>query len=393
MNSTLEGTDVMVREIPFRADGEVRISLASGELFLRGVDEDVVRIRSLDDRPVDQTVEVVIGEAQLDIRAVSETEIRIGPLTIGGHGSAELEVEVPRGSTVLAKTASGDIQASGLTGETRFATASGDVTVDEISGRVRFESMSGDVGIHASDAVDVDGRSVSGEVTLRAPRFRSLRLGSTSGDLAVLGELDPGAHDIQTISGDTVLTTQTGMRLETSTVTGDVRLRLQGISATDDGPHAFRIGDGAATVRWKSMSGDLTVRNEEKQAKHRTDIDVRSDIRMPGTPAVPSAPQPPAPPAVPQPPFAAPPSAPELEVVAEAQAAPNLYRAAGQAPDAPAGDAVTERAEARRLRTERQEAARLELLQAVERGEVSVDDAAIRLAALDDAALSGGGSV
>ena len=393
MNSTLEGTDVMVREIPFRADGEVRISLASGELFLRGVDEDVVRIRSLDDRPVDQTVEVVIGEAQLDIRAVSETEIRIGPLTIGGHGSAELEVEVPRGSTVLAKTASGDIQASGLTGRR----ASRQRRETSRSTRSRAGSASnrcqGDVGIHASDAVDVDGRSVSGEVTLRAPRFRSLRLASTSGDLAVLGELDPGAYDIQTISGDTVLTTQTGMRLETSTVTGDVRLRLQGISATDDGPHAFRIGDGAATVRWKSMSGDLTVRNEEKQAKHRTDIDVRSDIRMPGTPAVPSAPQPPAPPAVPQPPFAAPPSAPELEVVAEAQAAPNLYRAAGQAPDAPAGDAVTERAEARRLRTERQEAARLELLQAVERGEVSVDDAAIRLAALDDAALSGGGSV
>jgi len=29
----------------------------------------------------------------------------------------------------------------------------------------------------------------------------------------------------------------------------------------------------------------------------------------------------------------------------------------------------------------------------VERGELSIDDAAIRLAALDDAALSGGGSV
>ena len=142
--------------------------------MLRGVDEDVFRVRSLDDRPVDQTIEVVIGEAQLDIRAVSETEIRIGPLTIGGHGSAELEVEVPRGRTVLAQTASGDIQASGLTGETRFATASGDITVDEISGRVRFESMSGDVGIHASDAVDVDARTVSGELTLRAPRFRSL---------------------------------------------------------------------------------------------------------------------------------------------------------------------------------------------------------------------------
>jgi putative adhesin len=388
MNSTLEGTDVMVREIPFRPDGEVRISLASGELFLRGVDSDVVRIRSLDDRAVDETVEVVVGEAQLDIRAVSETEIRIGPITIGGQGSADIEVEVPRGATVLAKTASGDIQASGLTGETRFATASGDVKVDDISGRVRFESMSGDVGIHATDALDVDGRSVSGEVTVRAPRFRSLRLGSTSGDLDVVGELDPGGHDIQTISGDTTLTTTTGMRLETSTVTGDIRLRLQGITAAEEGRNAFRIGDGAATVRWKSMSGDLTVRNEERQAKHKTDIDIRSDVRMPPMPSVPTPPAAPQPPVAPQPPAALEPlapAAPELEVVAEAQAAPNLYRAGG--------GAVPERAEARRLRTERQEAARLEILQAVERGELSVDDAAIRLAALDDAALAGGGSV
>jgi len=391
MNSTLEGTDVMVREIPFRSDGEVRISLASGELFLRGVDGDSVRIRSLDDRPIDEMVQLVVGEAQLDIRAVSETEIRIGPITIGGRGSADLEVEVPRGATVLARTASGDIRASGLTGETRFATASGDVTADDISGRVRFESMSGDVGIDATDALDVDGRSVSGEVTVRASRIRSLRLGSTSGDLDVVGELDPGAHDIQTISGDTTLTTRTGMRLETSTVTGDIRLRLQGITAAEEGRNAFRIGDGAATVRWKSMSGDLTIRNEERQAKHKTDIEVRSDVRMPAMPVVPAPPRPPVPPVAPEPPA---PPAQELEVVAEAQAAPNLYRVAVDGPsDVPVGDAVTERAEARRVRTERQEAARLEILQAVERGEVSVDDAAIRLAALDDAALSGGGAV
>jgi len=228
------------------------------------------------------------------------------------------------------------------------------------------------------------GRSVA-----QPPRFRSLRLGSTSGDLDIGGELDPRAHDIQTISGDTTITTTTGMRLETSTVTGDIRLRLQGITAAEDGRDAFRIGDGAATVRWKSMSGDLTVRNEEKQAKHKTDIDIRADAPMPATP-VPTPPRPPQPPVAPQPPAA---PAPELEVVAEAQAAPNLYRVAGGPSDAPAGDAVTQRAEARRLRTERQEAARLEILQAVERGELSIDDAAIRLAALDDAALSGGGSV
>jgi hypothetical protein len=55
--------------------------------------------------------------------------------------------------------------------------------------------------------------------------------------------------------------------------------------------------------------------------------------------------------------------------------------------------AIEERAAARRSRTERQEAARLEVLHAVERGELSIDEAAARLAALDDVTLTGGGAV
>jgi hypothetical protein len=56
-------------------------------------------------------------------------------------------------------------------------------------------------------------------------------------------------------------------------------------------------------------------------------------------------------------------------------------------------EAIEQRAAARRSRTERREAARLEVLHAVERGELSIDEAAVRLAALDDVMLSGGGAV
>jgi hypothetical protein len=60
--------------------------------------------------------------------------------------------------------------------------------------------------------------------------------------------------------------------------------------------------------------------------------------------------------------------------------------------DVPA-DPIEQRAAIRRSRTERQEAARLEVLHAVERGELSINDAASRLAALDDVTLSNGGAV
>jgi hypothetical protein len=408
MKLTADRTDAMVREIPFTADGEIRVILSAGELRLVATDEPTVRIRSRDDRPVDDVVRISRSDDGLDIRANDEPSLqigplrigadpsdgpepplRIGPLVIGGRGSAELEIHAPRSSRLVVRTASADVTAEGFTGDSRWASASGDLRLRLDGGALRFETMSGDVTVDAAHPLRVDARSVSGEIRLRAPGFAELHAGTTSGDLTVDGVLEAGPHLIETISGDTRVITPSGVRIEPTTVTGDVDVK--GADRIDEGGRVVRVGDGGATVRWRSMSGDLTIVADQ-------------------APARPPAPVPPAPRAAPEPP-AAPgaPEDPEPVVVAEAQAAPNLVRPApigadaeGRADPSPApasaaradlSEAIEQRAAARRSRTERREAARLEVLHAVERGELSIDEAAVRLAALDDVMLSGGGAV
>ena len=68
---------------------------------------------------------------------------------------------------------------------------------------------------------------------------------------------------------------------------------------------------------------------------------------------------------------------PPVVVVAEAEAAPNLVRpAAGDADEAPLGAASP---------TDRREAARLEILRALERGDLDIESASHKLEILEDA--------
>ena len=82
-------------------------------------------------------------------------------------------------------------------------------------------------------------------------------------------------------------------------------------------------------------------------------------------------------PAAPVPPVAPVAPVPPVVVVAEAEAAPNLVRpAARDADDAPLGAASP---------TDRREAARLEILRALERGDLDIESASHKLEILEDA--------
>src|SRR5262245_40516182 len=194
MKITVDATDAMVRELPFVRDGEVHVMLSAGELRIRGTDEELVRIRSTDGRPVDEVVKVSTGDAAVDIRALDEPAVRIGPLTIGGRSSAELQIDVPRSTRIVARTASSDIFADGLAADSRWAAASGDLQITSQGGEIRFESMSGDVTIESPGPLAVVGRTVSGGTRIRAPRLQRLDVGTTSGDIDVQGDLDAGPH-------------------------------------------------------------------------------------------------------------------------------------------------------------------------------------------------------
>ncbi len=94
-----------------------------------------------------------------------------------------------------------------------------------MSGRIDIEAVSGDVDIVATGDADAAIRTVSGDVGLSGPRpLRSLRASTTSGDLKVAGRLaGPGPFAIETVSGDGLLAPAGDLRIEMTTMSGDLR--------------------------------------------------------------------------------------------------------------------------------------------------------------------------
>ena len=181
---------------------------------------------------------------------------------VNGRQSVELDVRVPRQATIVVDTASGDVSGEDLTGEQRFSTASGDVELMRISGSADIEATSGDVELAATGVLRLKARTVSGDLTVRAGSLAELSVTTTSGDIAIAGELAPDAtHVVETVSGDAVLALEGGTRFDVSTVTGNVSTGVPHRSERTDGRRLIVVGDGRATLRVRTMSGDVHIAN------------------------------------------------------------------------------------------------------------------------------------
>ncbi len=242
-------------------EGLLAIHLRDGELRLRAVDGEVVRIRDVNDHGLGEMFAIETGEGSLSLKSGRGLEIVVGPRSIrGGHNrhTPELDIEVPRRASGVLEAASGDIEADGLIGDQSYRTASGDITMREVSGKVSVEAVSGDIDIVATGEAEVAVRSVSGDIGLRAARLSAVQLISTSGDMKVAGELiGPGPFTLETMSGDGLFAPAGDVRVEMTTVTGDLTSDLEGKHQAERGRRAFTVGSNGPVVTFRSMSGDL----------------------------------------------------------------------------------------------------------------------------------------
>jgi hypothetical protein len=238
------------------AEGLLAISLPAGDIRLRAIDGDAVLVRELGGQELDDTFTVELGEGSLALRASRGSDL----LGRRGHRrSADLEVELPRRATVVVEGASAEIEADGLLGDQRYRTASGDVTLRAVSGRIAVETASGDVDIVAIGTASVTARIVSGDLALRAATLTMLAVTTTSGDLKVAGSFaGQGPFGIQTVSGDALLAPAGDVRIEMTTVAGDLHSEIGGWSEGRRGRRSLVIGSGPL-VTFRSMSGDLRV--------------------------------------------------------------------------------------------------------------------------------------
>jgi hypothetical protein len=245
------------------ADGLLAIHMRDGEIRFRGVEGDTVRVRDRNDHDLADMFSIEAGPGSLSLKAGRGLEIILGPRSLrrgqGGH-KPELEIDLPRGATLVFEAGSTDVEVDGLIGDQRYRTASGDVDLRAVGGTLSVEAVSGDIRIAAVEAADIAARSVSGDVAIRAGALSALQVTTTSGDVGVAGRLaGHGPFAIETVSGDGLLEPSGDIEVEMSSVTGDLSSDLDARPVSGHGRGTLMVGSGGPILTFRSMSGDLHV--------------------------------------------------------------------------------------------------------------------------------------
>jgi hypothetical protein len=356
--TTLHDDATILVDHPIGPGGRLAVRLASVELRIVGGDGDRVTVRTpsgrrLPDRVVLETVDGAL--------TIHEKEI-LGALFGGGDRTVELEIEVPVEAEIAVDTASGSVEATGLRGEQRYRTASGDLHLVDVAGRIDLNAVSGDATLQLAATADLGIRTVSGDVTVTGGSLAGLRVSTTSGDIRVDSLLTGRTgNTIETLSGDVSVRATDGIRVEARTVSGDLSSDLPHRTEGRMGRRTLIVGDGSIDLSFRSVSGDLKILggSPADDASSRTS----SGPGLPARPGLPRRPAgPPMPPLPPLPPlpgaFAGEPTASHV--------------------DPPADDPV-----ASREATTPTDDERLEVLRALEAGDLDVSAAMDRLAELD----------
>lgn len=258
----------------FDRRGAVALTVGSGEIVVTGWDRQEVRLRARSERG--------------SIRADATPSRLSVDVPRGRGGETRIEVTVPVGVQVTARSASGDIKVAGTKGIVEVASQSGDIEVEDAAGRVELRSFSGDISarrlsgtvevnslsgdIQLTDVRgDVDAAGLSGDVDLRNVAARYVRAKSTSGDISFEGALESaGRYELGSHSGsvDLLLPRGTGALLTVSTYSGGIEsdfpitLKPGEHGVGRSRRYTFEIGNGEARISAESFSGDVTIREK-----------------------------------------------------------------------------------------------------------------------------------
>jgi DUF4097 and DUF4098 domain-containing protein YvlB len=257
----------------FDKRGTVSLTAANGDIIVTGWSRDQIHVRATSEN----------DNLRLDATGSRVT------LDLSGsrRGDTHFEVSVPYGTRVVAHNQSGDVSVRGTKGAVEVQVHSGDVMVEDVaerldahafSGEVRATAVNGDVEIQTMSGdvtlTDVKGtvdvKTVSGDIGIRSAVSKSVRAGSTSGDVEYDSVIDPaGRYDFASHSGDVTLKIpqNTSAQLAVSTWSGGVdsefpitlRPGEHGIGSANAKKFTFDIGGGSARITAESFSGDITI--------------------------------------------------------------------------------------------------------------------------------------
>jgi DUF4097 and DUF4098 domain-containing protein YvlB len=265
----------------FSRTGAVELTEISGDVIVNAWDRNEARVRAYAER----------GRVRTSISS-SRLSLEVEPVR-GRLGDSKIEVWVPAGVRVVARSTSGDVTVKGTKAPVDARSTSGDVVVTDATDRIAIESVSGDVRASQLSG-DVRSESVSGTIEIR-DATGSVRAETTSGDVSLLGVTSRSVY-ATTVSGEVEYdgTIDGNGRYEFHAHSGGIRLEMpESTSAqfsvetfsgsldsefqitllpgqrTTGRPRRFEVtlGSGSARVIAQSFSGDIVLARRARQTR------------------------------------------------------------------------------------------------------------------------------
>jgi DUF4097 and DUF4098 domain-containing protein YvlB len=208
----------------------------------------------------------------------------------------DYSVRVPQGSKIDASGVSNSLNVSDLEGEFKLKTVSGDIECSNLTGPFKFRAVSGAIsGSKLSGALELG--TVSGRAKILESNFPTADANTVSGDLILQTPIAAGPYQFSSVSGAVrmLVPSETHCNAELNSVSGSIRSSLPVSGSTSGhGLKVAQLGNGGTLVRLKSVSGSLTFEVEGIPA---TNVNSRSTEERPAPSAPPSTPAsaPPAP--------------------------------------------------------------------------------------------------
>jgi DUF4097 and DUF4098 domain-containing protein YvlB len=267
------------RKVAADPKGEVVISNVSGTIDVRGWDRNEVQVTGHLGRDVER-VDVESSGGRTIVKVVL-------PRGSNHDGGADIEVSVPKDSSVEVSAVSADVSSRGVQGSQRLKSVSGEITADIAGNESEVRSVSGDVTVRGNgkpsslrvssvsgslDLTNTAGKldvvTVSGDARVSMGETSEVRGRTTSGNLEVTGKLTRDARvDVEGVSGDITLHVSAagGLSTEIESFSGDIESCLSGGSVervSKYGPGTrlnIRTVESGARIRAKTLSGDVEI--------------------------------------------------------------------------------------------------------------------------------------
>jgi DUF4097 and DUF4098 domain-containing protein YvlB len=170
-----------------------------------------------------------------------------------GNSDPDVVVVVPVGSSIDAKSMSGNVTVHGSQGEVNVSSISGDVTATDSCESLTARTTSGDV--NSGRVRDVlKCHSVSGDINCLGAASRT-EVNSASGDITLSAD-QPGNVTVKSVSGDVKVRVARGLAVDVNgnSVSGDLGTNIDLDAAGD-----AQSDEEVITIKITTVSGDIRI--------------------------------------------------------------------------------------------------------------------------------------